>query len=82
MIELLAFYCNIIIKKGGSQKLSDDAIEESLDKVVMLLAYVMDKDSMAVVCRSYSCSSLELFNPKLVGVLVFTVLVRSGYSFV
>lgn len=31
--ELLASYCDNILKKGGSEKLSDDAIEETLDKV-------------------------------------------------
>lgn len=42
--ELLASYCDNILKKGGSEKLSDDAIEETLDKVVKLLAYISDKD--------------------------------------
>lgn len=29
--------------QGGSEKLSDEAIEETLEKVVKLLAYVSDK---------------------------------------
>lgn len=33
--ELLASYCDNILKKGGSEKLSDEAIEETLDKVIM-----------------------------------------------
>ncbi|CAN4101182.1 unnamed protein product [Withania somnifera] len=33
--ELLASYCDNILKKGGSEKLSDDAIEETLDKVAL-----------------------------------------------
>ena len=33
--------------QGGSEKLSDEAIEESLEKVVKLLAYVSDKDLFA-----------------------------------
>ena len=30
--------------QGGGEKLSDDAIESTLDKVVKLLAYISDKD--------------------------------------
>ena len=30
--------------QGGSEKLSDEEIEETLDKVVKLLAYISDKD--------------------------------------
>uniref|UniRef100_M1CUF5 Cullin 1 n=1 Tax=Solanum tuberosum TaxID=4113 RepID=M1CUF5_SOLTU len=40
--ELLASYCDNILKKGGSEKLSDDAIE-TLDKVVKLLVYINDR---------------------------------------
>ncbi|CAL5413157.1 unnamed protein product [Camellia sinensis] len=42
--ELLAIFCDNILKKGGSEKLSDEAIEETLEKEVMLLAYISDKD--------------------------------------
>ncbi|KAI8002445.1 Cullin-1 [Camellia lanceoleosa] len=42
--ELLASFCDNILKKGGSEKLSDEAIEDTLDKVVKLLAYISDKD--------------------------------------
>ncbi|KAK4376319.1 hypothetical protein RND71_006996 [Anisodus tanguticus] len=49
--ELLASYCDNILKKGGSEKLSDDAIEETLDKVVKLLAYISDKDLYAEFYR-------------------------------
>ncbi|KAF2310979.1 hypothetical protein GH714_018889 [Hevea brasiliensis] len=38
--ELLATFCDNILKKGGSEKLSDEAIEETLEKVVKLLAYI------------------------------------------
>lgn len=31
--ELLATFCDNILKKGGSEKLSDEAIEETLEKV-------------------------------------------------
>ena len=30
--------------QGGSEKLSDEAIEDTLEKVVKLLAYISDKD--------------------------------------
>ncbi|KAK9758085.1 hypothetical protein RND81_01G205800 [Saponaria officinalis] len=49
--ELLATFCDNILKKGGSEKLSDDAIEDSLDKAVKLLAYVSDKDLFAEFYR-------------------------------
>jgi len=31
--ELLAAFCDNLLKKGGSEKLSDEAIEDSLDEV-------------------------------------------------
>ncbi|KAM7501267.1 hypothetical protein LguiB_000171 [Lonicera macranthoides] len=49
--ELLASFCDNILKKGGSEKLSDEAIEETLDKVVKLLAYISDKDLFAEFYR-------------------------------
>ncbi|KAG2597627.1 cullin-1-like [Panicum virgatum] len=42
--ELFASYCDNILRKGGIEKLSDEAIEENLDKVVKLLTYISDKD--------------------------------------
>ncbi|CAO2835448.1 unnamed protein product [Amaranthus hypochondriacus] len=56
--ELLASYCDIITKKGGSEKLSNEAVEESLDKVVMLLDYVMDKDMFVELYRKNLCRRL------------------------
>ncbi|KAH0728181.1 hypothetical protein KY284_004046 [Solanum tuberosum] len=50
--ELLATFCDDILKKGGSEKFSDDAIEEMLEKVVKLLAYISDKDLFAELYRS------------------------------
>ncbi|KAF7120678.1 hypothetical protein RHSIM_Rhsim13G0015200 [Rhododendron simsii] len=49
--ELLASFCDNILKKGGNEKLSDEAIEETLDKVVKLLAYISDKDLYAEFYR-------------------------------
>jgi hypothetical protein len=37
--------------QGGSEKLSDEAIDETLDKVVKLLAYISDKDLFAEFYR-------------------------------
>ena len=31
------------MRQGGSERMSDDAVEEMLDKVVRLLAYISDK---------------------------------------
>ncbi|KAI7998252.1 Cullin-1 [Camellia lanceoleosa] len=50
--ELLATFCDNILKKGGSEKLSDEAIEETLEKVVKLLAYISDKDLFAEFYRT------------------------------
>ncbi|XP_051129469.1 cullin-1-like [Andrographis paniculata] len=49
--ELLATFCDNLLKKGGSEKLSDDAIEDTLEKVVKLLAYIGDKDLFAEFYR-------------------------------
>lgn len=49
--ELLAAFCDNILKKGGSEKLSDEAIEDTLEKVVKLLAYIGDKDLFAEFYR-------------------------------
>jgi len=49
--ELLATFCDNLLKKGGSEKLSDEAIEETLEKVVRLLAYISDKDLFAEFYR-------------------------------
>ncbi|RCV25453.1 hypothetical protein SETIT_5G167900v2 [Setaria italica] len=42
--ELFASYCDSILRKGGIEKLSDEAIEGNLEKVVKLLSYISDKD--------------------------------------
>lgn len=49
--ELLATFCNNLLSKGGGERLSDDAVEEQLDKVVRLLAYVSDKDLFGEFAR-------------------------------
>ena len=49
--ELLANFCDNLLKKGSSEKLSDEAVEETLEKVVKLLAYISDKDLFAEFYR-------------------------------
>lgn len=49
--ELLANFCDSLLKKGGSEKLGDEQIEETLGKVVKLLAYVTEKDLFAEFYR-------------------------------
>jgi len=43
MPELLASYCDNLLKKGGV-KLEEEQIEERLEKVVQLFSYLQDKD--------------------------------------
>ncbi|KAK7379173.1 hypothetical protein VNO80_04626 [Phaseolus coccineus] len=45
--EVLATFCDNILKESGSERLSDKAIEETLQKVVMLLPCINDKDLFA-----------------------------------
>lgn len=49
--ELLATFCDNTLKKGGTEKLNDEATEETLEKVVKLLAYISDKDLFAEFYR-------------------------------
>eukprot|EP00898_Chlorokybus_atmophyticus_P003604 jgi/Chlat1/4244/Chrsp27S04315 len=49
--ELLATFCDNLLKRGGTEKLSDEAIEDTLEKVVKLLAYISDKDLFAEFYR-------------------------------
>jgi cullin 1 len=49
--EVLVAFCDNLLRKGGTEKLSDDAIEASLDAVVNLLVYINDKDLFAEFYR-------------------------------
>ncbi|KAI9201322.1 hypothetical protein LWI28_021543 [Acer negundo] len=69
--ELLATFCDNILKKGGSEKLSDEAIEETLEKVVIeetlekvvkLLAYISGKDLFAEFYRKKLACRLLFVN--------------------
>ena len=53
--ELLATFCDNILKKGGSEKMSDEAIEETLEKVS---------------CVLHTLSLLQLYNLMLLFYLV------------
>ncbi|KFK42683.1 hypothetical protein AALP_AA1G026300 [Arabis alpina] len=62
--ELLATLCDNLLKKGGNEKLSDEAIEARLENLVEFLVYISDKDLFA-----------ELYSKKLARRLLFD---RSG----
>ncbi|MFS7922632.1 putative cullin [Helianthus anomalus] len=57
--EVLATFCDNILKKGGSEKLSDEAVEDTFEKVIFCvievvvrqLAYISDRDLFAVFYR-------------------------------
>nr|BAW00384.1 cullin 1 [Petunia x hybrida] len=49
--ELLASYCDNTLKKGGSEQLSDDVFEDTLDKAVKLVTYISEKDVFAEFYR-------------------------------
>ncbi|KAL4384209.1 hypothetical protein GQ457_15G021860 [Hibiscus cannabinus] len=49
--ELLATFCYNVLKKGGNEKLSDEDIEEILEKVVKLVDYISDKVLFAELYR-------------------------------
>ncbi|GMY16843.1 cullin-1 [Fagus crenata] len=49
--ELLATFCDNVLKKGGSEKLSDEAIDETLEKVVKYFEYISDADLFAEFYR-------------------------------
>jgi len=49
--ELLATLCDSILKKGGSEKLTDEVIEETLEKVVLGL-FIRSCFSMICVTKT------------------------------
>ena len=44
--QLLSNFCDNLLKKSG-ERLSDDALEDKLEKVVRLFCYLSDKDIFA-----------------------------------
>lgn len=59
-VELLATLCDDILKRGGTEKVDDVAIEETQEKVAKLVALRSDKQLFA-----------ELYRKKLAGRLLF-----------
>ena len=49
--ELLANFLPLFLKKGGKEKLTDEVIEDHLEKIVKLLAYISDKDLFAEIAK-------------------------------
>jgi len=49
--ELMSSFCDRILKKGG-EKLSDEEVEDNLEKVVNLFTYLTDKDLFAEIYRN------------------------------
>ncbi|KAH0905459.1 hypothetical protein HID58_037286 [Brassica napus] len=49
--ELLANFCDSLFKKSGNDKLSDEAMEATIDNVIKLLDYISDKDIFAEFYR-------------------------------
>ncbi|KAL5983855.1 Cullin-1 [Asimina triloba] len=50
--ELLSAYVDCVLRKGGGiEKLRDDAIEGTLDKIVVMLNYLLERDLFAEFCR-------------------------------
>ncbi|KAL5158191.1 Cullin-1 [Glycine soja] len=69
--ELLATFCDNILKKGGSEKLSDEAIEETLEKAIhqsMCTIYLYKHDACGFEIE-YGCQAISSL------VLAFWVLI-------
>lgn len=49
--DLIASFCDRLLKSGSSEKLSDSEIEEFLEKTVELFSYLTDKDAFAEIYR-------------------------------
>ncbi|CAL9074423.1 unnamed protein product [Musa textilis] len=49
--EMLASFCDNVLKIAGSEKLSDEEIDRTLEKAMKLLSYINDKDLFAEFSR-------------------------------
>ncbi|KAL5064110.1 hypothetical protein RYX36_025847, partial [Vicia faba] len=60
--QLLATFCDNILKKGGSEKLSDEAIEETLEKVAaaLILFNTVDKLSYSEIMTQLNLTHDDL----------------------
>jgi cullin 1 len=52
--EMIASYADRVLR-AGAEKLSDAQIEEALERVVQLFAYIADKDVFSEVYRNQLC---------------------------
>lgn len=59
--ELLASFCDGVLKKGGAERVGEEELEGLLDRAVRLLSYVSDKDLFS-----------EFYRKKLAKRLLFT----------
>jgi cullin 1 len=50
--DLISSFCDRLLKTGSSEKLSDDEVEEYLEKTVQLFSYLTDKDLFAEIYRN------------------------------
>ncbi|CAM6103286.1 unnamed protein product [Calypogeia fissa] len=50
--EVIATFCDILLCEGKSGQMSDDTIEETLEKVIKFIYYINDKDMFAEFYRN------------------------------
>lgn len=50
--DVISSFCDRLLKTGSSEKLSDDQVEEYLEKTVQLFSYLTDKDLFAEIYRN------------------------------
>lgn len=58
--NMMANFCDNILKTGGNEKLSDEEIETYLEKIVQLFTYLTDKDMFADIYRTLLAKRLLL----------------------
>lgn len=62
--ELMANFCDTLLRKGGGERLSDEEMEATLDKVCRLLVYINDRDMFG--CATTCCCCCESSRNELV----------------
>ena len=55
--ELMSTYCDRVLRSGG-EKLSEAEVEQNLEKIVQLFAYLTDKDLFADIYRNHLAKRL------------------------
>lgn len=56
--ELLSTYADSVLRTGGEEKLTENEIEDVLEKVVQLFSFISDKDVFADVYRNHLAKRL------------------------